>query len=105
MSGYTPSSDPAPLRRRPSRRRRCGFTRPELFELRALSRRRRPHNLRTWLVGQTAGITGSGYLRARFSEALNLASRGRLGSASTRGNRGKGIKGHFRPMSVCSYRD
>lgn len=100
MSGY--ATDFHRPRFRPARRRRCGFTRPELAELRVLSTRRRPHNLRTWLVNQVQGVMGAGYLRVRFSEALNGAQRYRAGSASERGHHSKGIKGHFKPMSVCS---
>lgn len=108
MSGYTPATDPKPRPARRAHRRPCGFTRPELSELRTLSGRRKPHNLRDWLHQQTSAIMGSVYLSNRFAAALRHAESGSaprtIGQGAARGQSPKGIKNSFKPLSTCSYR-
>lgn len=102
MSYYNP-----PTTKKPAKPRRCGFTRPELSQLRVLSTRRRPHNVRSWLHEQASddAILGNAWLRHRFEAALRRTTSGWVKAQSPEPKKPKGAKKNpiaFRSINVCS---
>lgn len=94
-----------PPSKKPAKPRPCGFTRPELSELRALSHRGRPHNVRTWLHETVNGFLAPDWLRHRYEAALIRTASAWTKAHSPEPKKVKGAKKRpiaFRSMAVCS---